>query len=381
MLFYFSGQETPENLLLDPFGATGSATNLSGATQNKSNKNSNSDAKLPSAEASVSFADFPNYLHDNDSYRHGPTESRSAITGSFRIIKKKQKNVQMNVDNVFDSDEKGKENNGDSNKLSLPSASKHTRSQQKIKNTPGNLTLPVPDTNVRTVQSENLGNANGDLIKLTAHGARPKLLQRATYPLFDNQNNSEEVIPVERRVKISNIEANSVDSGIGGMPRSEINSLNEQTGNIKISEQQNTKFNANRLSLALSMFDPISNENADEDQKLISLDDSAENNHTILRAIVDKGNNSTKSKRETVIIGETMFPNPRKSSNPIDIVLGLNSTDYTDDRRESNDSSSTGSGNSGDEVPFAKSSRSASFDSISQKSEEKVCLIFFYSLI
>jgi hypothetical protein len=50
-----------------------------------------------------------------------------------------------------------------------------------------------------------------------------------TYPLFDNQNNSEEVIPVERRVKISNIEANSVDSGIGGTPRSEINSLNEQT--------------------------------------------------------------------------------------------------------------------------------------------------------
>jgi hypothetical protein len=142
--------------------------------------------------------------------------------------------------------------------------------------------LPVPDTNVRTVQSENLGNANGDLIKLTAHGARPKLLQNivnihlniflfllynskgtsicrptfcwtmsiATYPLFDNLNNSEEVIPVERRLKISNIEANSVDSGIGGMPRSEINSLNEQTGNIKITEQQNTKFNANRLSLA-----------------------------------------------------------------------------------------------------------------------------------
>jgi len=125
------------------------------------------------------------------------------------------------------------------------------------------------------------------------------------------------------------------------------------------------------------MFDPISNENADEDQKLISLDDSAENNPTILRAIVDKGNNSTKSKRETVIIDETMFPNPRKSSNPIDIVLGLNGTDYTDDRRESNDSSSAGSGNSGDEVPFAKSSRSTSFDNISQKSEEKVCLFFF----
>jgi hypothetical protein len=44
---------------------------------------------------------------------------------------------------------------------------------------------------VRTVQSENLGNANGDLIKLTAHDARPKLLQRVTYPLFDNQDNSE----------------------------------------------------------------------------------------------------------------------------------------------------------------------------------------------
>lgn len=375
MLFYVSGQETPENLLLDPFGATGSATNLSGATQNKSNKNSSSDAKLPSAEASVSFADFPNYFHDNDSYRHGPTESRSANTGSF-MKKKKQKTVQMNVDNVLDNDEKGKENNGDSNKLSLPSASKHTRFQQKIKNTPGNLTLPVPDTNVRTVQSENLGNVNGDLIKLTAHGARPKLFQRATYPLCDNQNNSEEVIPVERRGKISNIEANSVDSGIGGTPRSEIDSLNEQTGNIKISEQQNTKFDANRLSLALSMFDSISNENADEDQKLISLDDSAENNPTILRAMVDKGNNSTKSKRETVIMGGAMFPNPRKSSNPIDIVLGLNGTDYTDDRRESNDSSSAGSGNSGDEVPFAKSSRSASFDNISQKSEEKVCLIF-----
>ena len=57
-----SGQEPPENLLFDPFGATGSATNLSGATQNKSNKNSNSDATLPSNEASVSFADFPNYF-------------------------------------------------------------------------------------------------------------------------------------------------------------------------------------------------------------------------------------------------------------------------------------------------------------------------------
>jgi hypothetical protein len=341
MLFYFSGQEPPENLLLDLFGATGSATNLSGATQNKSNKNSNSDATLPSNEASVSVADFPNYFHGIDIYRHGPTESRSANTGS-----------------------------------------KHTRFQQKIKNTPGNLTLPVPDTNVRTVQSENLGNANGDLIKLTAHDARPKLLQRVTYPLSDNQNNSEEVIPVERHVKISNIEANSVDSRIGGTPRSEINSLNEQTRNIKISEQQNTKFNANRLSLSLSMFDPISNENADENQKLTSsIFVSAENNPTILRAIVDKGNNSTKSKRKTVIIGETMFPNPLKSSNPIDIVLGLNGTDYTDDQRESDDSSNAGSGNSGDEVPFAKSSRSASFDNISQKSEEKVCLIFFYSLI
>jgi hypothetical protein len=340
MLFYFSGQEPPENLLFDPFGATGSATNLSGATQNKSNKNSNSDATLPSNEASVSFADFPNYFHGIDSYRHGPTESRSANTGS-----------------------------------------KHTRFQQKIKNTSGNLTLPVPDTNVKTVQSENLGNANGDLIKLTAHDARPKLLQQVT-PLFDNQNNSEEVIPVERRVKISNIEANSVDSGIGGTPRSEINSLNEQTRNIKISEQQNTKIYANKLSLSLSMFDPISNGNADEGQKLTSsIFDSAENNPTILRAIVDKGNNSTKSKRETVIIGETMFPNPLKSSNPIDIVLGLNGTDYTDDQRESDDSSNAGSGSSGDEVPFAKSSRSASFDNISQKSEEKVCLIFFYSLI
>jgi hypothetical protein len=72
-----------------------------------------------------------------------------------------------------------------------------------------------------------------------------------------------------------------------------------------------------------------------EGQKLTSsIFDSAENNPTILRAIVDKGNNSTKSKRETVIISEAMFPNPRKSSNPIDIVLGLNGTDYTDDRQE-----------------------------------------------
>ncbi|CAG2223249.1 unnamed protein product [Mytilus edulis] len=336
-----SGQETPENQL-EKFdtAANGAASVLS-----KPNKNSN-EANLPSAEASVSFADFPNYFHDNDSYRHGPSDSKIGNTGSFtsRFLKKKRpKTVQMNVDNVFDGEDKTNDS-GNSNKLSLPSTSKHTRFQQKLKNAPGNLSFAVPETSVRNVQSENFGSSNGDLVKTsTGQGARPKVQQRATYPLFDNPSASGEVLPVERRGKISNLEANSVDSGIGtprsdsgidGNSRSEVASLSEQTGNLKISEQQNTKFDANRLSLALSMFDPVSNENAEEDQTLISLD---------------------ATKQTTLTLCD------RKSANSVDL---LTANDFNDD------SSSAGSGNSGDDVPFAKSSRSASFDNISQKSEE-----------
>ncbi|VDI53755.1 Hypothetical predicted protein [Mytilus galloprovincialis] len=364
-----SGQETPENQL-EKFdtAANGAASVLS-----KPNKNSN-EANLPSAEASVSFADFPNYFHDNDSYRHGPSDSKIGNTGSFtsRFLKKKRpKTVQMNVDNVFEGDDKTNDG-GNSNKLSLPSTSKHTRFQQKLKNAPGNLSFAVPETSVRNVQSENFGSSNGDLVKTsTGQGARPKVQQRATYPLFDNPSASGEVLPVERRGKISNLEANSVDSGIGtprsdsgidGNSRSEVASLSEQTGNLKISEQQNTKFDANRLSLALSMFDPVSNENAEEDQTLISLDATETNNTDIMRSVLDKRSSSNKDKRETVIIDDTMFPIPSKSANSVDLLAA---NDFNDD------SSSAGSGNSGDDVPFAKSSRSASFDNISQKSEEK----------
>ncbi|CAC5390983.1 GTPase-activating protein and VPS9 domain-containing protein 1 [Mytilus coruscus] len=364
-----SGQETPENQLEKFDTAANGATSVI----NKQNKSSN-EANLPSAEASVSFADFPNYFHDNDSYRHGPSDSKLGNTTSFtsRFLKKKRpKTVQMNVNNEFDGDDKTNDS-GNSNKLSLPSTSKHTRFQQKPKNSPGNLSFAVPETSVRNVQSENFGSSNGDLVKTSiSQGARPKVQQRATYPLFDNQSGSGEVQPVERRGKISNLEANSVDSGIGtprsdsgidGNSRSEVGSLSEQTGNLKISEQQNTKFDANRLSLALSMFDPVSNENAEEDQTLISLDDSETNNTDIMRSVLNKRSSSNKDKRETVIIDDTMFPIPSKSDNSVDLLAAH---DFNDD------SSSAGSGNSGDDVPFAKSSRSASFDNISQKSEEK----------
>jgi hypothetical protein len=73
----------------------------------------------------------------------------------------------MNVDNVFDSDEKGKENNGDSNKLSLPSASKHTRFQQKIKNTPGNLTYHVDSYHYHVNNLENQQTIHWPQLKVT----------------------------------------------------------------------------------------------------------------------------------------------------------------------------------------------------------------------
>lgn len=361
-----SGEETPENQL-ERIGATGGSS----SGQNKSSRAS-TDAKLPSAEASVSFADFPNYFHDNDSYRHGPGDvgkSSSGFVSSF-MKKKKQKTVFMNVDGACESE--SNEASGDSNKLSLPVMSKHSRFQ-KLKNSPGILSFPVPETNTRNVLSENLGNANGDLSKLIGQGARPKGSQRATFPLQDNQNAVADVL-VERRVKISNMEATSVDSGIGGTPRSDsgvdstpksdLELLVGQTENIKISEQQNTTFDANRLSLALSMFDPVSSETADEDQTLIDLDDTT--NSDILRNVVIKDGNEVKSKRETVIIDDTMFPIPRNSASSLDI---------TPSNGQDDDTSSVGSGNSGDDVPFAKSSRSASFDNISQKSEEKQVII------
>lgn len=374
-----AGEETPENQL-ERIGATGGPNNGNLSGQNKSARAS-TDAKLPSAEASVSFADFPNYFHDNDSYRHGPGDTgKPNNSSSSRFMKKKKsKTVSMNVDNVFDSDDKSHDASGDSNKLSLPSMSKLSRIQPKPRNSPGNLSFPVPETNVRNVMSENLGNANGDLSKLIGQGARPKGPQRATFPLQDNQNTVADVL-VERRVKISNMEATSVDSGIGGTPRSdsgvdsaaksEIETIIGQTENIKISEQQNTTFDANRLSLALSMFDPISSETAEGDQTLISLDDTQ--NSDILRDVLNKEENVNKTKRETVIIDDTMFPIPRNSSSSVDIP----SSNGHDD-----DTSSVGSGNSGDDVPFAKSSRSASFDNISQKSEGKVCFYIYYGLV
>lgn len=151
----------------------------------------------------------------------------------------------------------------------------------------------------------------------------------------------------------------SSDSGFGGTPQSidsqSLDSLIETSTNVKFSEQQNTTFNTKRLSAALAMFDPVSTDSSENapDTLIDIREDKMENDHSAVKSWAD----SAASLQEAFKVDTLISVEESKTTPPVR------------SRQDSLTSDSSGS----DGVPFAKSSRSASFDNVSEKSEEKVC--------
>ncbi|XP_056011330.1 GTPase-activating protein and VPS9 domain-containing protein 1-like isoform X6 [Ostrea edulis] len=149
----------------------------------------------------------------------------------------------------------------------------------------------------------------------------------------------------------------SSDSGFGGTPQSidsqSLDSLIETSTNVKFSEQQNTTFNTKRLSAALAMFDPVSTDSSENapDTLIDIREDKMENDHSAVKSWAD----SAASLQEAFKVDTLISVEESKTTPPVR------------SRQDSLTSDSSGS----DGVPFAKSSRSASFDNVSEKSEEK----------
>ncbi|XP_062567708.1 GTPase-activating protein and VPS9 domain-containing protein 1-like isoform X3 [Saccostrea cucullata] len=151
----------------------------------------------------------------------------------------------------------------------------------------------------------------------------------------------------------------SSDSGFGGTPQSlesqSLDSLIDTSCNVKFSEQQNTTFNTKRLSAALAMFDPVATETVGSSSNtLIDLEDNKE----------DSEQSAVKTWADSAASLQKTFQ--------VDTLIDLKeeeSKDTPPNRSRQNSLTSDSSGSDG--VPFAKSSRSASFDNVSEKSEEK----------
>lgn len=147
------------------------------------------------------------------------------------------------------------------------------------------------------------------------------------------------------------------DSGFGGTPRSidsqSLDSLIDTSNNVKLSEQQNTAFSTKRLSVI--MYDPIPTESTESTtETLINLGGDENSDQSAVKTWAD----SAASLQQTFQVDSL-----------IDVKEGkTKGGPLPRSRQDSLTSDSSGS----DAVPFAKSSRSASFDNVSDKSEEKV---------
>ncbi|KAK3088488.1 hypothetical protein FSP39_019810 [Pinctada imbricata] len=223
-------------------------------------------------------------------------------------------------------------------------------------------------------------------------GARPK--QRSSCPQIGSRDKDFIRKENEQKKARSVIEwtaSCSTDSGIGGTPHSlesqsmdsllvqndrssqqSMDSFADQSGVLKISEQQNTNFNANRLSEALSMFDPYSSDshtNVDTssirtDSSLFPHSESDRSSNEVWDPLLNSARDmgESRSKSDAPIF----CPIPIKPSVPGPLNAATESLIQLGDRDSITSTNSTGSGNTSDGAPFAKSSRSASFDNISE---------------
>ena len=139
-----------------------------------------------------------------------------------------------------------------------------------------------------------------------------------------------------------------------------MDSLPDQTGVLKLTEQQNTNFDANRLSAALTMFDPYTSTDTHVQSNLFT---PVERDEEGWDPLINAGGDSKQSKSPVVVCPIPQKALPAESGQTT--VQGSDSLLLLGDRDSLNSTTSTGSGNTSDGVPFAKSSRSASFDNVS----------------
>lgn len=188
----------------------------------------------------------------------------------------------------------------------------------------------------------------------------PKPLERVSCPAISNVKKDMDEKSLGTKKSRSAVVCGATysfsDSGFGGTPRSidsqSLDSLIDTSNNVKLSEQQNTAFSTKRLSVI--MYDPIPTESTESTtETLINLGGDENSDQSAVKTWAD----SAASLQQTFQVDSL-----------IDVKEGnTKGGPLPRSRQDSLTSDSSGS----DAVPFAKSSRSASFDNVSDKSEEK----------
>ncbi|XP_065933547.1 GTPase-activating protein and VPS9 domain-containing protein 1 isoform X4 [Magallana gigas] len=188
----------------------------------------------------------------------------------------------------------------------------------------------------------------------------PKPLERVSCPAISNVKKDMDEKSLGTKKSRSAVVCGATysfsDSGFGGTPRSidsqSLDSLIDTSNNVKLSEQQNTAFSTKRLSVI--MYDPIPTESTESTtETLINLGGDENSDQSSVKTWAD----SAASLQQTFQVDSL-----------IDVKEGnTKGGPLPRSRQDSLTSDSSGS----DAVPFAKSSRSASFDNVSDKSEEK----------
>ncbi|XP_033725234.1 GTPase-activating protein and VPS9 domain-containing protein 1-like isoform X1 [Pecten maximus] len=252
------------------------------------------------------------------------------------------------------------------------------------------------------------------------NGAKPKDKQRATFAGFGSSQQQQQTgldltgfAPVKPSQKHKQVlswagpvsdqapfAANNTGSLSSNNSQTDLDILTEQTRNVKLSEQQNTTMvDTRRLSAALSMFDPVVG--GDSGDLLDDVSHCSASSKEMIGTLSSINNDNKKMDTEPLIQfadqseaassqsanKDVKIPVPRRISNTgvpeilspssssgVGIPVNGNESEegMIEKRRGSVTSShSSGSENTSDGAPFTKSSRSASFDNMSQRSEEK----------
>ncbi|XP_069121430.1 GTPase-activating protein and VPS9 domain-containing protein 1-like isoform X3 [Argopecten irradians] len=311
----------------------------------------------------------------------------------------------------------------DHNKLNVPlkpgrgHSSKFSHTKQS-----NYLSVPDPkssshssDRSYSTGTAENLSFRNP-----VYNGAKPKEKQRATFAGFGPSQQQHQTgldltgfAPVKQSQKhkqvlswagpVANEQASLTTNTTGGSlssnnSQTDLDLLTEQTGNVKLSEQQNTTLaDTRRLSAALSMFDPVVDGENDSGDLLDSVSHCSASSKEMIDTLSSVSEDKKMDSEPLIQFADqneaassqsankdVKIPVPRRvsntgvpeilspSSNNGDVSVNGDEGGGTEKRRGSLTSShSSGSENTSDGAPFTKSSRSTSFDNVSQRSEEK----------
>ncbi|XP_021376141.1 GTPase-activating protein and VPS9 domain-containing protein 1-like isoform X2 [Mizuhopecten yessoensis] len=308
----------------------------------------------------------------------------------------------------------------DHNKLNVP-VKQGRGHQAKLSHSKQSNYLSVPDPKSSSHSSDRACSADSLSFRNPMYnGAKPKEKQRATFAGFGHSQQQQQasldltgfapVKPSQKHKQVlswagpvtdqASFATNNQGSPSSNNSQTDLDILSEQMGNVKLSEQQNTTLvDTRRLSAALSMFDPVVA--GDSGDLLDDMSHCSASSKEMIGTLSNMNNDDKKMDAEPLIQftdrseaassqvanKDLKIPVPMRVSNtgahellsPSAASEGgspVNGDEAKEDviekRRDSVSSShSSGSGNTSDGAPFTKSSRSASFDNMSQRSEEK----------